>query len=147
MSLGSTHVVGERLRTPVVGKSRTKQSFKRECDINVIMASYQKDGAIGHLNRHGADYGFATSLDFSESMRVVVKAQEMFEDLPSSIRTRFGNDPALFLDFVQDDDNHDEMVEMGLVESGDTAVPIEVKVVEDPPGEEPEGDVDEPGGE
>jgi len=40
----------------------------------------------------------------------------MFNDLPSSIRSRFGNDPAAFLDFVQDENNADEMVKLGLTE-------------------------------
>ncbi len=116
MSMNSKHVRGERLRTPVVGKSKTKQSFKKECDINEILAKYQRTGALSHFNQHSAEYGFATSLDFAESMRVVKTGQEMFDALPSSVRNRFGNDPAAFLEFVQDDEkNHDEMVELGLI--------------------------------
>ncbi len=105
----------EPVRTVVVGKSRTKQSFKAECDINNIMAKYQKSGAVAHVNRHGAEYGYATSLDFAEAMRVVTTGQSMFDDLPSSVRTRFSNDPASFLSFVQDDSNEDEMRELGLL--------------------------------
>ncbi len=123
----------ERVGFKCVGKSRTKQSFANECDINNIMRKFQKTGAVSHLNRYGAEYGYATSLDFAESMRVVTKGQEMFNDLPSSIRSRFGNDPALFLDFVQDDSNVDEMVELGLL---DKAVledrPEAVEPVEEP---------------
>jgi phage internal scaffolding protein len=40
----------------------------------------------------------------------------MFNDLPSSIRSRFGNDPAAFLDFVNDEGNADEMIKLGLIE-------------------------------
>jgi len=106
----------KRVRVEIVGESLAKQSMRDECDINQIMAKYQKTGAVSHLNKHGADYGFASGEDFSESMRVITAAQGMFDDLPSSVRTRFGNDPALFLDFVQDEENVDEMVKLGLAE-------------------------------
>lgn len=78
------------------------------------MAKYQKTGAITHFTRHSPEYGFATSEDFSESMRVVATAQTMFAELPSSIRNRFENEPQQFLAFVQDDANAEEMVELGL---------------------------------
>ena len=38
----------------------------------------------------------------------------MFADLPSSIRTKFNNDPAQYLDFVQDPEKLEEMRELGL---------------------------------
>ncbi len=95
-------------------KGRTKQSMKDECDINKIMEKYQKTGAVAHVNQHQSQYGFATSDDFAESMRIVTTAQDMFDGLPSSIRTRFANDPAQFLDFVQDANNKKEGQELGL---------------------------------
>ena len=105
-------------KTPVkihfTEKSLTKQSFTKECDINTILAKYQKTGAIDHVNKHEAQYGFASSDTFTESMNIVAKGQTMFEELPSSIRTKFENNPAKFLDFVQDESNAKEMQELGL---------------------------------
>lgn len=95
-------------------KGRTKQSFKDESDINNIVAKYQKTGAMAHVNQHGPEYGFATSHDFSSAMRLITQAQNMFNGLPSTIRNRFNNNPGEFLDFVQDANNHDEMLELGL---------------------------------
>jgi len=94
--------------------SLTKQSFTKECDINNIMAKYQKTGALEHLNKNEASYGFASSQDFTESMEIVAKGQTMFEELPSSIRSKFENDPAKFLEFVQNPENLEEMQELGL---------------------------------
>ncbi len=104
----------KRFQFVPTGKTRTKQSFRDECDINNIMTKYQKTGAIAHVNEHQANYGFATGQDFASAMRTCVQAQEMFNALPSSIRTRFANDPAQFLDFVQDADNKKEGQELGL---------------------------------
>jgi len=97
-----------------LGVSLTKQSFTKECDINNIMAKYQKTGAVDHVNKHQASYGYATSDDFQSALETVAKGQTMFDQLPSSIRTKFENDPAKFLDFVQDNNNQAEMVELGL---------------------------------
>jgi len=97
-----------------LGVSLTKQSFTDECDINTIMRKYQKTGAIDHVNKHEASYGYATSDTFQEALETVARGKQMFEELPSSIRTKFENDPAKFLDFVQDNNNQAEMVEIGL---------------------------------
>jgi len=97
-----------------LGTSLTKQSFTEECNINNIMKKYQKTGAIDHVNKHEASYGYATSDDFQTSLEIVARGRDMFNELPSSIRTKFDNDPAKFLDFVQDNKNIKEMQELGL---------------------------------
>lgn len=106
----------EAVSVNVSGESRTKQSFAQECDINHIMAKYQKTGAITHFAKHSPQYGIANGQTFQDAMNLVCEAQEMFNDLPSSIRSRFGNDPAAFLDFVNDEGNADEMIKLGLIE-------------------------------
>lgn len=92
----------------------TKQSFKAECDINNIVSHFQRTGAVTHLAKHGLSYQDISPLDFKTSMDIVAKANTMFEELPSSIRTRFNGDPAEFLAFVQDPANKSEMIELGL---------------------------------
>ena len=58
-------------------------------------------------------------------MQIVATANSMFQDLPSSIRNQFQNDPGQFLDFVQDPENLEEMREMGLAnQSSETAQPF-----------------------
>lgn len=95
---------------------RTKQDMKDECDINRIMARFQKTGAVSHVKEYGGQYGFAPAVTFHESVEIVRKAQEMFDDLPSKLRKKFDNDPEKFLAFVQDEKNADEMLELGLRE-------------------------------
>jgi len=110
---------GERKRVSfeTVGVSMTRQSFKKDCDINYIMAKYQKTGLIEHVNRYQGNYGdFLTVDDYQSSMIKVMQANEAFESLPSSLRKRFSNDPAEFLSFVQNPDNRDEMIELGLID-------------------------------
>lgn len=111
------------------GKSRAKQSFKKDCDINVIMGRYLKSGNIDHLAKHGGSYGFASVLTFHEAMNVVRKAEEMFLDLSSELRRKFHNDPAVFLEFVQNPVNLPEMRKLGLAKAEVREIIQKVEVV------------------
>ena len=95
--------------------SRTKQSFKDECQIDRILAKYVKTGILEHVNKHQASYGEVSGQTFHEAMNTVIEAQAMFMDLPATIRDRFANDPGNFLDFVANPANSEEMQEMGLI--------------------------------
>ncbi len=95
-------------------KGRTKQSFKDECDINLIIDRHTKGQVNAHVNAHIAEYGFATGDDFATCMRTVTQAQEMFDGLPSAIRNRFANSPANFLDFFNEANNQEEGEKLGL---------------------------------
>ncbi len=111
----SAYVVYPRVTADPVGETRAKQSMARETDINVIMAGYKQNGLLTHVNRHQGEYGEFTVIDFHEAMNTIVSAERMFETLPSEIRTRFNNDPGLFLDYVDDPANAAGMREMGLL--------------------------------
>ena len=90
-------------RTKPNGKSRTRQSHAADCDINNIMAKFQKTGSIDHVAKHGPQYGEVTAITYHEAQNLVIEAQDMFNDLPSSARAKFENDPRNFMDFVQND--------------------------------------------
>ncbi len=118
---------GKRVQVHFKGKGRTQQHMRDECDINKIMSKYAKTGYVDHVSRHGGDYGFADAVSFHEAMNVVTKADQMFADLPAEARRRFAGDPGLFLEFVQDDENHAEMVELGLAHERPAAEPDPVE--------------------
>jgi len=92
-----------------------KQSFKKECDINHIMAKYQKTGLIEHFNNHKANYGFAPAIDYREALEKIRTANEMFADLPSQVRKKFDNNPEQFLAFTEKPENRSEMAVLGLL--------------------------------
>jgi len=100
------------------GEGRTKQSFRDECDINIIMSRYLKTGIIDFVSKHSPQYLDLDGQDFTEAMLIVAEAKSLFQDLPSAIRTEFENDPAKFLDFVHDPENLPRMEEMGLLKPG-----------------------------
>ena len=104
----------QRVYTPIGGPSLTKQSFKDECNINKIMAKFQRTGAIDHYSTYAEQYGDCTPMELADAQQIIINAQTMFDDLPSSVRKKFNNDPEEFLEFVQDEKNTEEMVQMGL---------------------------------
>lgn len=123
----------KRVVTQVVGESRTKQSFRDECDINRIMARYQNTGVLEFVQRREAQYADVSALDYQEACNVVAGANSMFEQLPSALRARFSNSPAKLLEFLDDPSNRQEAVELGLVESP-ASVPA-VGVAGEPPAQ------------
>lgn len=95
--------------------SRAKQSFQKECDINQIMAKYQKTGLLSHVNTHAGNYDdLPNDVDYHENMNAIKAADAAFASLTSSIRAKFFNDPGQFLEFVHDPNNAEEMIKMGL---------------------------------
>ncbi len=100
------------------GKSRTKSSFMKDCDINRIVARGEKNGVVDHTTSVPAMYGdtTTTNLDFQESMNIIIEAESMFSSLSSRVRRRFNNDPSELLEFVHTEGNEDELRELGLIE-------------------------------
>jgi len=105
----------KRVSLDCSGPSRTKQSFSRECDINGIMARYEKTGVIEHVQSFSGRYGdFLGFESYHEACNKVIAAREMFQSLPARVRSRFDNDPGRFVDFASDPENLDELRELGL---------------------------------
>ncbi|AXH72089.1 MAG: internal scaffolding protein [Microviridae sp.] len=95
-------------------QGRTKQSFKDECDINIIMKRFAVTGELSHLSQAQPLWGDLPEIDFHGAMAVVVDARERFQTLPAELRDRFLNDPARLLAFVQDPANKEEGIKLGL---------------------------------
>lgn len=94
---------------------RTEQHHKASCDVNNILRKYDKTGLITHVNRSAASYGDFTEVnEYKVNLNMVMAAQDSFDELPSSIRKRFANDPGEFFEFVTNPANADEMVKLGL---------------------------------
>ena len=99
--------------TPVGTKSKTQQHFKNECDINTIMSKYMRTGTVP-VTRLPPQYVDNNVTSYQEAMQLVMDANDRFDELPSQLRKRFQNDPAQFLEFVENPENAAEAVELGL---------------------------------
>lgn len=101
-----------------VGESLTRQEFAEECDINSLMARYEKHGT----SINGLASNVAPSyIDFSSIpdtllgyMQFMDDAQAAFMTLPAGVRREFDNSAHLFCDFASDPGNLDQMRAWGL---------------------------------
>jgi phage internal scaffolding protein len=105
--------------------SRTKQSFREECDINTILKRFNVTGQLP-VSPLQPQYGdFSGVYDYQTALNAVIAAQESFNALPANLRNRFANDPAAFVDFCSDESNREEMIELGLIMKKATEVAVE----------------------
>lgn len=97
--------------------SMAQQQYKDECDINNIMKKYSTTGEFTHLtSKEGRYADFSQIESYQEMLDTVRYAQDAFASLPAETRSRFRNDPGQLLEFVQNPENYDEGVKLGLVQ-------------------------------
>lgn len=90
------------------------QSERDECDINFIMEKFGRSGQLPSSVSVPLNMDFEGIFDFQSAMNLIVEAERGFSSLPANVRSRFGNDPANFVNFCSDPSNLDEMRKLGL---------------------------------
>jgi len=122
-----------KTRTGAVGETLTKQAFAIESNINHIVNKYLKTGQLPDNSRMAlAQFGDFTNVpSYKESLETVIRAQDMFSELPSAVRKRFKNNPEGLLEFLSDPENRDEAAKLGLLDPFTGKPPI--------PSNEPQG--------
>lgn len=94
----------------------TEQAHKNQCDVNMIIAKYDKTGLISHTTRFEAQFGDMRGVDYKTALDKVLAAKNMFDDMPSHVRNRFNNNPEEFLTFFENEANRDEAIKLGLID-------------------------------
>lgn len=112
------HAYGTRYAVPIsfTGPSRTKQEFKDDCDINVLMGKYLRTGQMDHVNHMLPQFEDVSEIDYQAAQNLIADAKSMFLDIPSGIRARFDNDPGKLLDWVHDPRNAKEASDLGFLD-------------------------------
>lgn len=95
----------------------TEQAHKKICDVNNIIKKYDKTGVIQHVTKFEAKFGDVTGIEFRAMHDKIISAQQSFDSLPSSIRKRFGNDAGRLIAFMDNPDNREEAIKLGLISS------------------------------
>lgn len=103
--------------------SKTDQSQKDECDVNVIITNYVNSGILRHTNPNPPTFGDFSQMpsDYGEALALIQRSEEEFMQLPSEVRDKFDNKPGNLISFLQDEKNVDEAVKLGLVTKRDIA--------------------------
>lgn len=114
------------------GPSLTRQEFADECDVNALMARYEKTGEMipGRQMREPVYLDLSEVPDLHTAMNVMRDAEAGFMSLPASVRRVFENDVMSFVKFAEDPENLEQMREWGLAKPAEpTPEPLSVRVV------------------
>lgn len=95
--------------------SVVQQQFKDECDINVIVKRFGLTGELPNGIDMPVSGDFTGVTDFHTALTLVRQAQESFQELPAEIRERFNNEPAKVIAFLDNAQNRDEAIRLGMI--------------------------------
>ncbi len=122
------------------GKGGAKQSMKDECDINGIVARYQKTGLLSHLASGVPAFVDVSELgDYRSVIEQVRSVEAYFAGLPALVRSVFQNDARTFMDYLETRPSDEDLEEIGLeaIEGRLSSIADREVVVEPPPVVEP----------
>jgi len=93
----------------------TKQEFKKECNINVIVALFKRGAPLPIQIEAGQFVDVSELGDYKTALEQVMEAEVVWNTLPLIVKDGVGGDVAGFLDYVNDPQNAEQLVEWGLV--------------------------------
>lgn len=115
--------------------SLTKQEFKEDTDINVLIERFTATGRVTPSAVQPV-YMDATIYpdDFLDAMNIVAETNEAFADLPADLRALLGNDPRNYLSALQTQEGRDLIASKGVeLPEGLSATPLAPAPVPTPP--------------
>jgi len=110
--------------------SLTQQHFKDETDINNILRQFNITGLLPE-NALSPRYGDFTGInDYQSALNAVIAAEDGFMALPADLRARFSNNPEELINFLDNPQNKDEAIRLGLVDQNliENEVKIEAEI-------------------
>lgn len=97
------------------GDTKTQQHHKDRCNVNNIVER-AKRGQLPIFNNKVPIYLDMYNVpNYKDAFDIVIEARNKFNQLPAALRKRFQNNPIMLLDFLSDENNRQEAIELGLV--------------------------------
>lgn len=109
----------------------TQQHFAEEVDINTIVRRFGLTGKMPETLEMPVSGDFTKVVDFQTAMQMITNAQQGFMTLPADIRKRFGHDPQNLMDFLEEPNNREEALKLGLLQKPPEVTRDVVKAVDD----------------
>lgn len=101
----------------ISSESITQQHHAKECDINAILEKFERTGLLTYVRNDQPRFGdFTSASDYHDSLNRVMAAQDSFMSLNPHLRARFDNDPSNLLSFLENTDNREEAIKLGLID-------------------------------
>ena len=111
--------------------SLAQQHMKDECDINVIVERFGVTGQVPVTPLEPTYGDFSGVSDYHTALNKIIATEGDFMALPAKLRARFNHDPYELVNFLFDEANRSEAIELGLIDGEPVAQPI-VSAVETP---------------
>lgn len=92
----------------------TEQHHVNDTDINQIVGKFIKTGLIPQVQSEKTFRDVSGGLSYQDTLDILNDANARFSALSAKIRRRFNDNPHEFLEFVDDKDNYDEAVKLGI---------------------------------
>lgn len=112
--------------------SLAQQSAAEESDINFIVERFTRTGELPPLPSPDTYGDFTHVTDYHTALNSLIAADEAFMQLPAKLRAKFSNDVSGFLEFMADDKNRDEAIELGLIPKPPEGQIMDVRLVQEP---------------
>jgi len=96
--------------------SLAQQHYRDECDINNILRQFNITGLLPDSPLSPRYGDFTGILDYHTALNAVIAAEEGFMSLPANLRANFGNDPEQLINFLNNPENKDEAIKLGLID-------------------------------
>ena len=111
--------------------SLAQQHMKDECDINVLVERFGVTGNMPVAPIEPSYGDFSGVGDYHTALNKIKAADDAFMALPAKIRAKFDHDPNALLNYLQNEENRDEAIQIGLIDGKPVVEPI-VSAVETP---------------
>lgn len=123
MKITNHHELRQRTSLDVSSPLLTEQEHKNSCDINHIVAQFQKTGVMPP-NTKIPQYLDSTNIpSLEDAFRTVSEARTAFLDLPANIRRLMDNDPSQMEQFLSNNENAEILLKYGVIQERITPEP------------------------
>lgn len=104
--------------------SLAQQHMKDECDINVLVERFGVTGSMPVAPIEPSYGDFSGVGDYHTALNKIKAADEAFMALPAKIRAKFDHNPNALLNYLQNEENRDEAIQIGLIDGKPVVEPI-----------------------
>lgn len=130
--------MGKTTRRDTGRNTKVQSQHKNQNNVNHIMKRFER--GIQPTGQYQNDYLDMSQMpDPIEALNASARLKGYFSHLPAKTRQRFSHDPAELAKFLQDPNNQDEAVKLGLappkqeIKAPEAPKPILVQMVKDEP--------------
>lgn len=109
-------------------KTKTQEHHAKNADAASIVKKYGYQSSPFHTRQNGYYSDISEVPDLQTALQAVKTAETAFQQLPSEIRKKLGNDPTNLVDYLKDPKNTEEAIKYGLLNAPASA-PAPVAVV------------------